>query len=475
MYEFKTNPFGHQKTALKKSRGKQAYAFFMEMGTGKSKVIIDEIGILYSEGEIDIAVVFAPKGVYMNWIKSELPAHLGIDADIMHWMSGGGSKSHQQELMAFLKPRKKLRIFLVNTEAVSSGTKAINYLKRLLSSGVSYMAVDESTFIKNPTSKRTKNVVALGRLAKYRRIATGSPVTRSPLDLYSQFEFLGTGLLGSSSYYPFRARFAVMQQKDFGGRRVNIVVGYKNLDELTARVDGHSYRVTKDECLDLPPKIYTRRDVELTQEQQIAYNDMRTIAFTEIGDGFVSATSAITILLRLHQITCGHITDENGDVHTLKSNRVSEMMEVLSEVSGDTIIWARYRHDIRQIVEAIKKEYGEDSVAQYHGGNTNTRQDDVDRFLNDNKCRFMVSNQQSGGYGNTWVNANTVIYFSNDYDLEKRLQSEDRAHRSGQTRPVTYVDLVAPNTVDEKILQALRRKINISDTIMGDGFREWII
>lgn len=476
MYEFRTRPYEHQKTALSEARGRRAFAYFMEMGTGKTKVAIDEMGILHNSGETDTAVVLAPKGVYMNWVRTEIPIHLGTDALVCHWLPGGGGRGHQKELMGLLEPHDhRLRILVMNTEALSSGTKGVTYLGKFLRSGRAYMVVDESTFIKNPGSNRTKRVVEMGGLAEYRRIMTGSPVTRSPLDLYSQFEFLDRSMMGFRSYYAFRARYAIMQQKEFGGRRVNIVVGYRNLDELTEKVDDYSYRVTKDECLDLPDKIYTRREVALTDEQQRAYSDMRSAAFTEIGEGFVSASSAITILLRLHQITCGHVTDEDGDVHTLKSNRVTEMMTALEEISGDVIIWARYRHDIRSITEALRSTYGEESVAEFHGGNTRTREDDADRFKGDSECRFMVSNQQSGGYGNTWVNATTVIYFSNDYDLEKRLQSEDRAHRSGQHHAVTYIDLVSPGTVDEKILGALRNKINISDTIMGDGYREWIV
>lgn len=475
MYEFKTKPFTHQRNALKAARNKKAFAYLMEMGTGKSKVIIDEIGILHSEGEIDCAVILAPKGVYMNWVLGEIPIHLGIDADVVAWYSGGGNKSQQRDLARVLEPKKSLRILVMNIEALSSGAKAANYLERFLSSGRSYMAIDESTLIKNPGSNRTKKVTKIGRAATYRRIATGSPVTRSPLDLYPQFDFLESRLLGSSSFYSFRARYAVMEQKDFGGRKFSVVVGFRNVEELTPRVEQHSFRVMKEECMDLPPKVYTRRDVDLTDEQRRAYQEMKTAAFAEIGEGFASAQSAITILLRLHQITCGHVTDSEGDIIPLKSNRVNVLMDAVAETDRDVIIWARYRHDIKSITEALRKEYGDDSVAEFHGGNTQTRHIDADNFKNSPECRFMVSNQQSGGYGNTWVNAKTVIYFSNDYDLEKRLQSEDRAHRSGQTDSVTYVDLVANGTVDEKILNALRKKINIADTIMGDDYREWIV
>ncbi len=474
--QFKTKPYAHQIRALTAGEGQEDFAYFMEMGTGKTKVSIDEWTELYIRHNIDAVVVLAPKGVYMNWVLNEIPAHMAIGGVVVEWRAGGGSKSHQKKLVDHLLPCNKIRVLVMNIEALSSGNKGINYLKRFLKVHRCYMVVDESTFIKNPRANRTKSVVSLGDLAVYRRIMTGAPVTRSPLDLFSQFQFLDPSLLGFKSYYAFRARYAVMQQMIYGGRKVQIVVGYRNMSDLTEKVKKHSFRVTKEECLDLPPKVYQRREVELTKEQQTAYTQMREFAIAELGNGeVISATTVITQLLRLHQIVCGQTMDDNGDIRSIKSNRVSALMDVISETDGKVVIWSKYRAGITDIVESLSKEYGENSVAQYHGGNVRTRQADVKLFLTDPECRFMVSNAQSGGYGNTWVVAHTVIYFSNDYDLEKRVQSEDRVHRVGQTKSVTYVDLVASGTVDEKILKALRNKINISTAIMGEGYREWII
>lgn len=478
-FEFKTQPYEHQRKALRNAWKREAYAFFMEMGTGKTKVAIDEMSLYFEWGLIRAAVVLAPKGVYLNWLRElgvHMPDRVRDAGMIVEWRAGGGGAEHQSRLRSLLTVGEGIRVLVMNIEALSSGTKAAVYLRKFLAAHRCYMAVDESTFIKNPSANRTKSIVELGKLAAYRRIMTGSPVTRSPLDLYSQFEFLAPGLLGSRSYYAFRARFAVVQQKDFGGRKVQVVVGYKNTEELTAHVQRHSYRVTKDECLDLPPKIYTMREVELTDEQRRMYTEMKEFAVAELEqEGFVSANAVIVQLLRLHQLVCGHVTDDDGHVRPVKSNRLDALMEVIAETDGKVVIWSRYRYDIEQIAQALSREYGPRSVAQYHGGNTNTRQEDATRFIEDPECRFMISNAQSGGYGNTWTVATTMVYYSNDYDLEKRIQSEDRAHRSGQTRSVTYVDLVAPGTVDEKILQALRKKINISVAIMGDGFREWIV
>lgn len=484
-YEYKLKPYSHQSEALNRSVNKSIFAYFMEMGTGKTKVAIDEIGVHFCDSKIDLAIIFAPKGVYMNWINTEIPKHLGHNvmdsAYVLHWVSGGGNQSHMKKLKSFLEYDQGLRVFVINIESFSSGTKAINYVERLLTTTEKCSVyVDESTTIKNHKSNRTKKLIQVfaKSCVHFKRIMTGSPVTKSPIDLFSQFEFLQSGALGSRSYWAFRSRYAILQEREFGGRKVQIEVGYRNTEELTARVDKLSFRVTKDECLDLPEKIYIRRDVELSDEQRKMYSEMKEFAFTELENnesGFVTASAVITQILRLHQIVCGHVTDEDGVVHSLNNKRIDALMDTIDETAGDIIIWARYRHDISKIVETLSKKYGPESVAQFHGGNTNTRDNDANRFINNEVCRFMVSNQQSGGYGNTWVNASTVIYYSNDYDLEKRLQSEDRAHRAGQTKSVTYVDLVSPGTVDEKILKALRNKINLSASIMGDDYKEWLL
>ena len=477
-YTFKTRPYEHQRTALKKALGRVGYAFLMEMGTGKTKVMIDEMGIEHDAGNIDCAIIMAPKGVYRNWVR-ELKTHCGCDYVVEYWDSGGGSKTKQRILEQHLTPRSdgKLRILLVNVEALShSGSIADKYVSKFAKSGRCYFALDESTTIKNPTATRTKNVVKLGRLCRTRRIATGSPTPNSPLDLFSQFEFLGPGLLGSTSFFNFRARHAMMQQKDFGGRKVQIVVGYRNVGVLTEKVEQHSYRVLKEECLDLPPKTYRMVDVELTDQQRTLYRKMKEEAFAELAGGaFVSSQSAITTLLRLQQMLCGHVGDADGNVHPVESNRVDVLMQELEGVSGAAIIWSRFRPEIDMVCEAIRANYGERALAQFHGGNTATREKDAQRYLDDDQCRFMVSTQQSGGYGNTWLKGTNTFYVSNSFNLEHRLQSEDRAHRSGQTQKCTYTDLCAVGTVDEKLIAALRAKINIAETIMGDNPREWLV
>ena len=363
----------------------------------------------------------------------------------------------------------------MNVEALST-KKGLEFATKFISCHETMLAIDESTTIKNPTAKRTKSILQLGKQAKYRRILTGSPVTKSPLDLYTQCGFLDSFLLGFDSFYAFRNRYANMIDKNFGGRRVQLIGSYKRLDELAEKLKIFSYRVLKEDCLDLPEKVYIRREVDLTEEQLKAYSTMKSAALALLNGKMATAPHVLTQMMRLHQITCGHLRNDDGTITDIKNNRIKELVNLLEEVEGKVIIWANYVHDIKHIVKTIRDEFGEDSIVQYYGAvSSEDRQKAIEKFQNpDSKARFFIGNPQTGGYGITLTAANTVVYYSNGYDLEKRLQSEDRAHRIGQNKSVTYVDLVAPKTIDEKIRKALRKKINIATEVMGEELRDWI-
>jgi len=388
------------------------------------------------------------------------------------------TKKKQTELDTLFDGKEELKILIMNVEAFST-KKGLDFAQSFLNIflGRALIGIDESTTIKNPTAKRTKNILTLGNLAKYRRILTGSPVTKSPLDLFSQCKFLDPFHLGYDSYYAYRSRYAHMLERNFGGRRVQIVGSYRRLGELADKLEKFSYRVLKEDCLDLPPKVYTKRVVELSDEQKKAYSTMKEFALAELEKGgLVTAPTVMTQLLRLHQISCGHLTGEDGEIQTFKNNRIKELMNILAETDGKVIIWANYRQDIRNIRQEIEKEYGVDSVSTYFGDTPDKeRQEIVKRFQDpDNSLRFFVGNQQTAGYGLTLTAASTVVYYSNNYDLEKRIQSEDRAHRIGQTKSVTYIDLMTEKTVDEKIVKSLRNKIDIAAKVLGEELKEWL-
>jgi SNF2 family DNA or RNA helicase len=263
-----------------------------------------------------------------------------------------------------------------------------------------------------------------------------------------------------------------------GSRLVNFktVVGYKNLDRLRAKIAPWSAVVTKAECLDLPPKVYETYKVDLTDDQRRTYDQLHETCVAELSDGsVVTASMALVKLLRLQQVLCGYAPNEDGEPVKIGENRVAALLEVLAEASGKAIIWSRFVHPIREIATALRREYGPRSTLEYYGATSIDDRRDAIREFQEGEARFLVGNQQTGGYGITLTAASTVIYYANSFDLEARLQSEDRCHRIGQKKSVTYVDLVAPKTVDEKILKALRDKRKISDMLMvPGGWRELI-
>ena len=468
-YRFKTKPFKHQLQALEKSWSKQSWAWFMEMGTGKTKVCIDNIAMLYDRGKINSALVIAPNGIKRNWRK-ELSVHMPDHVEYMDavWVASP-KKKEQIELMNVCQISDKLQILIMNIEALSTG-RGLDFARSFVLPGFCFMVVDESTTIKNHSARRTKNIMKIANLAKYRRIMTGSPVTKSPLDLFSQVEFLGPWLLEQSNYYAFRARYAIIQQRSVGSHSFQHVMGYQRLDELTAILREFSTRILKSECLDLPDKLYTKRTVAMTPEQLKAYVEMKRSAITFFEDNPMTAASVLTQMTRLHQITCGHVKTDDGEVRSLKNNRIKELLQVLDETDGKVIIWAVYRHDIQTIEKEIANEYGKESVASYYGDTKdNIRQSIVDDFMVvDSDLRFFIGNPKTGGYGLTLTSSHTVVYYSNDYSLEVRMQSEDRAHRIGQTQKVTYIDLMAEGTIDEKIVKALNSKIDLASKVMGE-------
>ena len=481
-YPFKTKPFEHQLDCWNKSRDKTIWALFMEMGTGKTKVIIDTVAYLFDNKEIDGVLIVAPKGAYRDWSRPEtgeialhMPEH--IKHTVAYW-SGFITKAQMKSYDKIMWDDNRLHIFVVNVEAIATeGCRKL--VRRFLACHQSFMCVDESTTIKNRQALRSKAVIDLGGMATYRRILSGMPVTQSPMDLYSQCMFLHPKLLGFSSFFAFRNRYAITQKVYMGTRAFDKVVGYQRLEELTHKLETFSTRVTKDECLDLPEKIYMYREVEMTDEQEKMYHQMRENSLILLDNmQLITAAMAMNQIMMLQQIVSGFISDPaSGNVIHIKNNRVQETLHILSETQGKVLIWACYRQNIRDLYEAIYKEYGAEAVATYFGDTSSDEREEYKiRFQNpDDPLRFFILNPATGKFSLTLTQAKTVIYYTNDYSLEKRTQSEDRAHRIGQTDHVVYIDLITPNTVDERIIKALKAKRNISDIIMGEeGLREWL-
>lgn len=481
-YQFKTEPYQHQKNVLLASFKKINYALFLEMGTGKSKIIIDNIGVLNFIGQLNAALIIAPAGVYMEWVNKQIPTHLPdyIPLELAYWKSSANlSEQKAVQKICFKPPAnfKGLKILVMNIDAINTD-RAYKVAETFLKNHTAMLVVDESTTIKNHKAKRTKALIHLGYAAKFRRIATGSPILNSPEDLYSQCEFLDVNLLGHKNFYSYRNTYCVMRNINLGSRTIHRSVAPKNLGRLKERLSSFSSRITKKDCLDLPDKVYMQREVQMTEEQKHHYKAIKERAWTMIESGdLLSTQSKLTQLLRLHQISCGILRDDTGKGHALPHHRITELLNVIEETSGKMIIWANYKNNILEIIKNLEKLYGKESVVSYWGGVCSKDRETAIRVFQEQSSpvRFFVGTQAAGGYGITLTAANTTVYYSNNYDLEKRLQSEDRNHRIGQQSKVTYIDLVCHGTVDEKILKALKNKIDIAQVILGDDPREWLI
>lgn len=451
---------------------------FTTGNSGKTKMLLDTMSNLYLRGEIDFALVIAPKGVYRNWTNKEIPDHFPDDVPhrVIRWVSSP-NKKQQEEMRSIRKGFDGLTIFVMNVEAFSTikGKAAGEWMaKHLGPRGL--IGIDESTTIKNHKAKRTKALIKIAAGFKYKRIMTGSPITKEPMDIYAQAAFLGPRTLGYNSFYAFQARYAVTQKRTMGAHSFQQVVGYRNLDELTQKIDTFSYRVLKEDCLDLPEKTFTARYVTLTKEQRQMYDQLRQEGFLMLEEGdMVSTPQIITLMLRLQQVVSGHLMSDDGELITFPSGRIDALKEVAAETTGKIVVFARFRHSIQQIQEALESEYGEGSVVTYFGDTSvEARELAVKNFQDPTvNPRFFVTNK-TGAYGITLTEASTMVFYESDFSLEVRLQAQDRVHRIGQKNPVTYVDLIAEGTIDEKIVENLRNKIDMSAKVMGEEAREWL-
>jgi len=468
MYNYKTKPFQHQKQALIEGANHKNFAYFMEMGTGKTKVAIDNAAYLHQKLAIDFAFVIAPNSVYQNWQK-EINVHCPIETNSYIWKVTKDKN--------FEYDPKKLTFVLMNVEALShaSGKKWLE--TKLSKVGMRSMIIlDESTSIKNLKASRTKSIIKLGQLARYKRILTGSPITKSPLDLFSQCAFLDKQLLGYDSFTVFKSRYAVMYNIERGGYSIQIPKYYVNLEELEYKLKNFSYRVRKKDCLDLPEKMYIQRYIELSEEQRQAYDRLKENALIILQDDEVSYNNKLTELLKLQQVANGFLKTNEGNIIDFKTNaKLKELMSILDEIEDKCIIWANYVHNIEQIKKQLEDEYGKDSVVSIYGKDSvEVRNEAVEKFQNNKECRFLVGNPTVGGYGLTLTAAKYVIYFSNSYNLEVRQQSEDRAHRIGQGAQVTYIDLIVKDTIDEMVLHNLENKIELSAKTLGEQVQKWL-
>lgn len=462
-FPFKTQPRDHQRRAFVWARDRKFFGFFMEMGTGKTKTTIDVAAYKYATGEIDAVLLIAPNGVHSQWHEREVPKHMPDFVQLVQHCHRAGKKPPP----AIFEPTSKLRILYINVEALSHASGVELATRFMLSCRAVFVPVDESTTIKATGSARGKAVRKLGRMAECRAILSGAPITRSVEDMYGQMKFLSDDIFGFSSEYTFKNRYCDMVPAYRGAPRgVTKVVGTKNMEEFIAKVDAHSFRVRKDECLDLPPKVYLEREIEFTSEQKRIYKEIARDCCTELRGNFIDVGSAVAKIMRLQQILGGHLPDEDGNVHLVPTNRLGDLAQWCEQVAGKGIIWARFTFDIQQICEMLRaKGY---TFARYDGPSKATRADEEAEFLDGSGRQFMVANQQAAARGKNWQVANDTGFYSNSFDADHRWQAEDRSHRDGLVGTATITDWFVPGTIDRVIWRSLTGKKNVADSVLDD-------
>lgn len=468
-HPWKTQPMSQQQRALDFAWGLEACAFFMEMGTGKTKTAIDWAEASLNANRFSIVVVFCPNAVGQTWV-DEWKKHGCEYTTFLCSTDNVKSKTFLRDLYNTFGPVA----LIVGAESIQSkeGGGAVydavtEYLGYMLGRGFKYgMVADESHLYKNHDANRSKNVKTIAQGAVRRLVMTGTPLAHGPLDLFMQYEILDPNIIGIGDYYSYKARYAEM-----GGFENKQVVGYQNIDELMALVKPYTFQCTKEEVLDLPPKVYQVRHVNLTPEQEKLYRTLTKTKEAEIrgakGEAIeIQVNMVLELNLLQQQIVGGFISyrDEDGGIREVqqvidgkRNPKIREILAVAEENPGkQMIVWAKFRREIRDIVEALT-EAGF-TCSQYHGGlSPEERQEELTRFKAGG-AQFFVSNTQTGGTGITINEASIVVYYSNSFKLIDRLQSEDRNHRIGQTKSVTYIDLVAKGTVDETVSRALAEK-----------------
>lgn len=486
-FKFKTKPYDYQYNIWNETKSMKAWPLLMDMGTGKTKVSIDTAAYMYSRGYIDAVILLAPCGTYINWV-DELAIHMPdfVPYKTIIWKSVMRKNEEQTFVANYTSKEMCLKVFVMNYEAIIQ-ERSRSLLFKFANSHKVLTILDESSCIKNPKSKTTKYCLELSQLSTAKRILTGSAVDNSPLNIWAQFQFLGNGILGHTSYYSFSSEYAEFKTivlKAAGphqGKTREIITGYKNLDKLKAIIQQNATIIRKEDALpSLPEKLYDKIHVPLTPQQKQMYTQLKKESYLlfknieeEQGIHAVTTKIVLTQIVKLTQIAIGFVVTDEGKVVPLESNRTQTLLDTIELITGKVLIWSYNIYSIECIVNALSETYGKDSVQTYYGA---TSSDDRARARKDFKAgsegesRFLVGNPLAGAYGTNLTGINTVIYFDNVYDAELRNQSEDRCHRIGQVSSVLYLDLFSRGTCEEKVLTALRNKKLTSNFLMASNY-----
>lgn len=469
-FEPKYENLKHQQEAFDILKDKPYFALFLEQGLGKTKVMIDNMVYLFLKQEIDGVFIIAPKSAYLNWLQVEIPIHMpnNIPFRIHFWDADWTDKQRREASDLLIPKDDMLDIFLMNCEALTT-ERAFWFAEKFCKIHFTMGICDESTWLKSAKAKRTKAVWKLRDMMDYRRILTGTPLVKNPLDIFAQAEFLEHGLLGFESFHAFKNYYSESRRITLGTRSFDKIIGFNNIDELKRKIAHWSYRKLKTECLDLPDKVFETRLLKHTEEEARIYKELKREALTVFSDdSMVTSNSVLTTLMKLHQVNCGHVTDDFGTIVDISRSRIDALLDIVEEIDGKILIWCHFKEDVRRIVAALAKEYGDHGVVDYYGDTgTAERQINLEHFKRNKDCRFFVSNQ-TGSKALTLVQATYSIYYSYSHNLETWLQSQDRNHRIGTTEKITYIIMMIAKTVDETIIKSLMNKKDLADEVLDN-------
>ncbi len=444
----RTELLPHQVDAVCKIRVSRVGALFMEMGTGKSRVSIE----LAKEREEKISKVvwFCPVSL-KETVKQEIVKHTDTPLENIHSFNGCTREDNVP----------KVFWYIIGIESMSSSNRAVLTANKIIDKNT-MVILDESSYIKGHSSIRTLRITELSKRARYRLALTGTPISQGVVDLFAQMRFLSPKILGYNSFYTFAANHL-----EYHEEFPDMIVRSHNTEYIAAKIKPYVYQVTKEECLDLPKKLYDTRYFCMTGDQRDYYE----IAKQEILDEFLEEWDDVAIFRlfsALQQIVCGHWNRRVGlgrgrpkeyKFIRMPHERVKALLSVVADIpqKEKIIIWTKFQYDVDQVRKALARNYGEDSIAVFHGGlSEKERNRQINLFRHE--ARFFLATQSSGGHGLTLNEANNVIFYNNGFKYSERLQAEDRCHRIGQDRPVTYVDIVCAGSIDERINRALTNK-----------------
>jgi hypothetical protein len=489
-FPYKTPPFEHQREALRRSATARGFMLAMEQGTGKTKTIIDTVGWLYLRERVRRLLVVAPMGADKMWLSDEIPAHMteALTYDTFLFRVGkADTKRFQLRLDGFLKDPDVLQIAAMNIEALATD-KGYKFAQRFLRTAPGMMVVDESNIIASASTAQARAARRLGRMAAFVRCLDGTPGTESPFHLYGQYMFLIPEVLrraGVGNSTLFKKHYGIWQNIELSGqgdipkelrRTFPKLIEYQNLDHLAALVEPYTFRVLKDDVLDLPPKVYRKRYIELSPRQRELYDELKREFTIEAQDRIIDADLAIQRVTRLQQIASGFLPAIGEEPEVAIEGPTPRADAVCAEFGAypvKTLIWSRFRME-RDILQARLEGLGV-RVVRYDGETDERTRDRNKRvFQEDSDAIQVMLCSEAAARSHTFHAAKHNIYVSNFVRVLQRIQSEDRSHRAGLRHSQLYTDIVAVNTLDEDRLKSYREKKASADIIHKDPYKEWI-